>query len=406
MKPGRLFLTKVPYDVTKEDLTSDFQQNGQLEAAFVTTGKSTGLKRKAAGETAAPPVHPKKKREGKNTLLTGRVAGTPELTLAVKLSIIQWAEKEGFIKRHDNDNQYTKVAAEYAVDTSWAGDMQHRKINKIRDWANESLRDDWLGFSTNACMQKEHGKAPLSKFCRLPTSWLSLKKTSADDGASVSKVRRRGRAFIKDKYPHQILLLQQSLLELHDEARRIDRGDTPQSCDPEVLYNTWHSLVEKFNRKAKILGQKEVTGQHPRGRFSWTWCRNQQKELGMLTQKKGCPEPKVPDPEDCRKYEKEVRKCMVHNWCLWRGVVTSGLTAPQHTIFGNSFGYHVRKTVSEHYWRTFSFSKIWCIQKCGCSWCLLPSVSTLGPTAPQPTILETIFGNHCRKPLSHCFFLF
>ena len=225
LKPGRLFLTKVPYDVTKEDLTSDFQQNGQLEAAFVTTGKSTGLKRKAAGETAAPPVHPKKKREGKNTLLTGRVAGTPGLTLAVKLSIIQWAEKEGFIKRHDNDNQYTKVAAEYAVDTSWAGGMQHRKINKIRDWANESLRDDWRGFSTDARMQKEYGITPLTQFCRLPNFWYSL-KARADDGASVSPPRRRGKLALKDKYSVEIQLLQKKqVLELsHDVIFPRDDG--------------------------------------------------------------------------------------------------------------------------------------------------------------------------------------
>jgi RNA recognition motif-containing protein len=40
LKPGRLFLTKVPDDVTKEDLTNYFQQYGQLEDVFVPTGKS------------------------------------------------------------------------------------------------------------------------------------------------------------------------------------------------------------------------------------------------------------------------------------------------------------------------------------------------------------------------------
>ena len=153
------------------------------------------------------------------------MAGTPELTLAVKLSIIQWAEKEGFIKRHDNDNQYTKVAAEYAVDTSWAGGMQHRKINKIRDWAYESLRDDWRGFSTDARMQKEYGITPLTQFCRLPNFWYSL-KARADDGASVSPPRRRGKLALKDKYSVEIQLLQKKqVLELsHDVIFPRDDG--------------------------------------------------------------------------------------------------------------------------------------------------------------------------------------
>lgn len=53
LKPGRLFLTKVAEDVTKEDLTTYFQQYGQLQDVYVPSGKSIAFVSFSEASTAS-----------------------------------------------------------------------------------------------------------------------------------------------------------------------------------------------------------------------------------------------------------------------------------------------------------------------------------------------------------------
>ena len=188
------------------------------------------LKRKAHSDSVATP--PAKKIPD-NVMHRGRRKDTSELTLDRKLMIVRWAEEQGLIRRQDNTEKYRKVFAKRTVDTEWLGDIKNRKVEKIREWANKSLEDDWVGFSNNEAMRTMFGhRNPLALFSRIPNEW-----------ALARGLKPRGRPAIADKFPQQIAALKDDLVQKHAHARDTKTGHGAITVDQETLYETWHSLV-------------------------------------------------------------------------------------------------------------------------------------------------------------------
>ena len=75
-----------------------------------------------------------------NSMFRGRVAGTPELKLDRKLAIVNDAVQRELIAWHEPTSAYIRTATERFVDTQAFGDQKRRKLDKIRDWANEVVQ--------------------------------------------------------------------------------------------------------------------------------------------------------------------------------------------------------------------------------------------------------------------------
>jgi hypothetical protein len=132
----------------------------------------------------------------------------------------------------------------------------------------------------------------------------------SQDSQGDCSCRRRGRPPLRDRYPVAVARLLGQLVKLHNDSRDSSDGSPPVTIDTEWIFNTWHSLVRKHNEEAAIIADPLVKGDRKDGRFSWSWVRSVGMELGMLCQKSGSKEDKPPEPEDCEKYEQEVRAVM------------------------------------------------------------------------------------------------
>ena len=147
-----------------------------------------------------------------------------------------------------------------------------RDVWKIRDWANESIRNDWQGFSESADMRLLFCDSPLSRGAKLPLAW--RRSTCAPEEQPAK--RRRDEPRSEENYPREIALLQGHLIQLYDERRKTCSGDAPWTGDTEWIFKTWHSLVKKHNKRAKLIAEPEI-----RGPFTWSYVRQMEIDLNL-----------------------------------------------------------------------------------------------------------------------------
>jgi len=264
-----------------------------------------------------------KARASSTSLFRGRVVGTAELLLSKKMAIVQWAQREGLIDK-GRTGLFQKTSPKQYVDTEWAGDTKRRKVNAIREWANQSIADGWAEFERHPEMQALYGPSPLSVTRRLPQMWANVwpagsmaRRRNPGDGSGVgglehpaSQVRVRGRKALKERHPLVIELLVGKLVLLVEDARDNAAGEAPVCVDTEWIFNTWHTLVKEHNRQAKLLADPPIRGYRKDGQFSWSWVRTMAIEAGLLCQSSGSKEDKPPEPADCDEYEAEVVRVM------------------------------------------------------------------------------------------------
>ena len=246
------------------------------------------------------------RQDGK--LYRGRIQGSPELFLQTKLLIVDWALEQKMIEQIPGSRGlFKKASPQQYVDTTCFGDVQRRKLASIRDWASDSVAEGWRDFSKHQDMQVRFGANPLAVCKRLPEEWCKLrgilsKKRGSGDGVVVS-TRKRGRKAYKDKYPLEMLACQGRLARYHAECRSMS---PPFAPDFETMYNTWHSVVNAFNREQRLLDLPTLKGSCQGDRFSWSYVRGMCIDLGLESVASGSAEAKAPEPEECLQFENEV----------------------------------------------------------------------------------------------------